>query len=399
MVKAAIICPNDTVRTQLQESLSDLADFSIIRAYGSYPTALELRHFIRAQEPDVLFVGLENLAKALLIVNDAVSDFPGLPIVAVNDKFDQDSLLRMMRAGARDCIFPPFNWKNLSEMLNLVDRLAQKKDPVAAPGGRGDFYCFLPAKPGVGCSTVAVNTTFSLARIWRGKLLLSDCDFSSGILRFLLKVTNQNSMRDAAENSGILDENLWPKLVTAFDNLDVIHAGALDPSFRVESAQILQVAELWRRLYDVVSIDLSGALERFSMDLMAEAKLIFLVSTPELASLHMAREKVRILGDADLGTRVRLVLNRSTKYMPIPLDQIPKLVGIPIHRSFTNDYRSVNNAITRGTPLRPDCELGEQFTELAASLSRRHEEVEKTGRKRLIELFGAGRVTRANANA
>ena len=102
MVKAAIICPNDTVRTQLQESLSDLADFSIIRAYPSYPTALELRHFIRAQEPDVLFVGLENLAKALLIVNDAVSDFPGLPIVAVNDKFDQDSLLRMMRAGARD---------------------------------------------------------------------------------------------------------------------------------------------------------------------------------------------------------------------------------------------------------------------------------------------------------
>ena len=398
MVKAAIIYPNDDVRTQLQKSLADLGDFAIIRAYSSYPTALELRHFVRAQAPDVLFVGLENFAKALQIVNDAATDFPGLPIVAVNDRFEQESLLRMMRAGARDCIFPPFTWKNLSEMLNLVESLAQKKNP-AAIGGSGEFYCFLPAKPGVGCSTVAVNTTFSLSKIVNGNVLLSDCDFSSGILRFLLKVTNQNSMRDAAENASILDEKLWPKLVTSFDNLDVIHAGALDPSFRIEPAQILQVAEVWRRLYTLISIDLSGALERFSLDLMAEARFIFLVSTPELASLHMAREKTRILEDCGLGERVRLILNRETKYMPIPLDQIPRLVGIPIYRSFVNDYRSVNNAITRGTPLRPDCELGKQFAELAASLRERHQGVEKTGRNRLMELFAVSKPTRANANA
>ena len=399
MVKAAIIYPNDEVRTQLQQSLADLGDFAIIRAYSSYPAALELKHFIRAQAPDVLFVGLENFARALQIVNDAATDFPGLPIVAVNDRFDQDSLLRMMRAGARDCIFPPFNWKNLSEMLSLVDRLAQKKSPAMLGGSSGEFYCFLPAKPGVGCSTVAVNTTFSLSRIVSGKVLLSDCDFSSGILRFLLKVTNQNSMRDAAENAAILDEKIWPKLVTPFDNLDVIHAGALDPAFRIEPSQVLQVAELWRRLYALVSIDLSGAFERFSLDLMADAKFIFLVTTPELASLHMAREKARILEDGGLGDRVRLILNRETKYMPIPLDQIPKLVGISIYRSFLNDYRSVSNAITKGTPVQPDSELGKQFTELAASLRQRQEGAEKTGRNRLMELFAVSKPTRANAGA
>ena len=46
------------------------------------------------------------------------------------------------------------------------------------------------------------------------RVLLSDFDLSSGMLRFMLKLTNEFSVPDAISRVGDMDENLWPQLVT-----------------------------------------------------------------------------------------------------------------------------------------------------------------------------------------
>ncbi len=49
---------------------------------------------------------------------------------------------------------------------------------------------------------------------------------------------------------------------------------------------------------------MSGNLERYSLEIMHESKRIFLVCTPEIPSLHLAREKYLYLKQLDLGDRV-----------------------------------------------------------------------------------------------
>jgi phosphoribosylformylglycinamidine synthase len=47
-------------------------------------------------------------------------------------------------------------------------------------------------------------------------------------------------------------------------------------------------------------VDLSGNLERYSIEIMQDCKRIMLVCTPEIPSLHLAREKINFLKTLDL---------------------------------------------------------------------------------------------------
>ena len=81
-----------------------------------------------------------------------------------------------------------------------------------------------------------------------------------------------------------MDENLWPQIVTKCGRLDVVHAGVLNPEIRIENIQIQHLLDYARRNYKVVCADLSGNLEKYSMEIMHESRKIFVVCTPE--SLH-----------------------------------------------------------------------------------------------------------------
>src|ERR1700737_3039997 len=128
-----------------------------------------------------------------------------------------------------------------------------------------------------------------------------------------------------------MDEALWPQMVTSIDKLDVLHAGKLNPDFRIEPTQIRHLMEFMRRNYTALCFDMSGNLERYSLEIMHESKRIFLVCTPEIPSLHLAREKYLYLKQLDLSDRVNIVLNRCQKRPLITPQQIKQLRGLPAH--------------------------------------------------------------------
>lgn len=230
------------------------------------------------------------------------------------------------------------------------------------------MFAFLPSKAGVGTSTVALNTAIALARTPNNHTLLSDFDLNSGMIRFMLKLENAYGVVDAAENALRMDESLWPQMVTSVDKLDILHAGKLNPDFRIEPTQIRHLMDFMRRNYQTLCFDLSGNLEKYSLEIMHEARKIFLVCTPEIPSLHLAREKYMYLKQLELQDRICVLLNRCQKRPIITPQQIEQLLGLPVHMTFPNDYQGVHRALTFGRSVDTSGELGKQFTQLANSL-------------------------------
>ena len=138
----------------------------------------------------------------------------------------------------------------------------------------------------------------------------------------------------------------WSRLWT---DLDVLHAGRINPNIRVETAQIRALVDFSRRNYQALCFDLSGNLERYSLEIMQEAKRVLLVCTPEIASLHQAREKLHFLKALDLDSRVSVVLNRCQKKPLFTHKQVEELLGLSVIKMFPNDYHGVNRAMTAGT--------------------------------------------------
>jgi len=272
-----------------------------------------------------------------------------------------------MRAGIREFLSPPFEHQSLLDALQRITDLISLNPPVFET--TDSVFAFLPAKAGSGATTIAVNTSLALSKMPDTNVLLADLDLNSGLVGFML-LLNQSpySIVDAAENALDLDENLWPKIVSTKDHLDVLPVGKLSPGFRIEATQIRNILNYARRHYSHIFVDLSGMMEKYSIEILHEAKRVYLVCTTELPSLHLCREKLAFLRSQDLSSRVSILLNRSQKRGQISLEEMEKLFGMPIHMTFPNDYAGVHQALTAGKHVNSTSPLGSRYRELAESM-------------------------------
>lgn len=366
MLRSIIISPDAELAERLEAAATLTGEVSVNRVLDRYPTAIDLVRTLRAHAPDILFLNFESLEKAQEVISFVEKQAEGVQIIAIHRRCDAAILRETMRLGVREFLSDPFERALLLESIGQVKALLQRKPPTHE--ATTQVFSFLPSKAGVGTSTLALNVSAALARRPKTRVLLSDFDLNSGMQRFLLNLRNEYSVIDAVEHSLHIDENLWPQLVTTLGQLDVLHAGRVNPNLRVEGTQIRNLVEFMRRNYNALCFDLSGNLEKYSIELMQESKRIMLVVTPEIPSLHLAREKLHFLRGFDLESRVVVVLNRCHKKPLFSKAQVEELLGLPVVQSFANDYNGVNKAMTAGTWIEPESDLGAQFSEFAQSL-------------------------------
>ncbi len=73
------------------------------------------------------------------------------------------------------------------------------------------------------------------------------------------------------------------------------------------------------------------------------------------------------------------------------MEQIPSVVGLPVHATFENGYDDVQKAIITGGKLPTDRPLGHQVANLAGSLARDGMSVSAPKKHRFLEVFALAR--------
>jgi pilus assembly protein CpaE len=384
MLRAAIICPDQNLGDQLEKILAEVGGVEIVRRLDHYPNSTELVRVIRATAPQIVFVSADAPERTAEVAVGTESFAPGTQVVGIHHSKDPQVMLDIMHAGIREFLAAPFERQPVYDALCRAADQLEKRPPSFEASER--LYVFLPSKPGAGASTLAVNTAMALARRPDMNVLLADLDLNSGMVGFMLKTENGYSVLDAVDNSGKLDESLWPQLVSSIDRLDVLHAGTLNPGTRIEPQQVRRLVEFARRNYKAICIDLSGNMEKYSIELMHEASRILLVCTPEIPSLHLARQKLNFLRSVDLEDRVSLLVNRAQRRGVIPIDEIEKLLGRKVLLTLPNDYNGVHRALTAGTCVQPSSDLGKSFEQLVKMLLDKKGPA-PAGKRRFVEYF------------
>jgi len=384
-LRSIIISPDHELGRRLTAALEATGQVEVDRTLDHYPTSLELVRTLRALATDVVFINFESLKQGLETVRFLEADGSLRQIVGFQNHIDTAVLRETMRAGVREFLTDPFEPRAVLESMESVKTLLKLRPAMAE--STNQIFSFLPSKAGVGASTIAVNVSGALARRPNTRVLLSDFDLSSGMLRFMLKLNNEFSVPDAISRVGDIDENLWPQLVTPVAGMDVLHAGRINPSYRIEPAQVANLLTYMRRTYQVLCFDLSGNLEKYSMELMQESKRILLVCTGEIPSLHLAREKLAFLRDMGLSGRVSIILNRMRKNPLFSQTQVEELLGQPVVRVFPNDYLAVNHAVEEGKLLDAGSELGQNFAQFAAQLMDQPEVKQAASKRKFLDFF------------
>jgi pilus assembly protein CpaE len=343
MLRSAIIASNNGLADVLASRLGEIGGTEVVRRLDHYPNATELPRMLRGIAPHLVFLSVENIPVAREVAAGIESFAPGTQIAAIHSVVDPQLLLEVMRAGIREFVAAPFDGQNLLEILKrAAEALSNKPSSMDTSD---QLYAFLPAKSGVGATTIAANVSAALARRPDQNVLLMDFDLSSSIVGFMLKLGCQHSIVHAAENSSRLDEKLWPQMVSSLGRLDVLKAGGLNPGYRIEPIQVRRILDYARRNYKIICADLSGNMEDYSLEVLQEATRIFLVVTPEIPSLHLACERLSFLRSMELDSNVGVLVTRAKTLGALPMVEIQRVLGRDLLGAFPNDYNGVHRAL------------------------------------------------------
>jgi len=367
MIRAAIVCPDQELAAQLQDTLAEFhTRIGVARVLHQYPNEAKLPAFLKATLPELIFLSAENVDDAVDVVQRIKTDAPGTAVVAISRECDGPSMLKVLRAGIKDYLSLPFEGKAMSEMLQRVETML-----ALGPGSHiqsAPIFAFLPAKAGAGSTTLAVNTSLTLARRPDTKTLLVDLDLNSGMVAYMLSIKPEYSVTDAAENAPDMDETIWSRIVTSVGNLDVLPSGS-KPDFRIHTSQVRRMLEFAQRNYSAICVDFSGMMERYSVESLQQMKQIFLVCTPEVPSVHLACAKLELLRSLELDDRISILVNRMDKRQGAgAVAKMEALFQKKVFLTAPNAYAEVQKALVDGKPVRPTSELGIHIAKLAQAM-------------------------------
>jgi pilus assembly protein CpaE len=149
--------------------------------------------------------------------------------------------------------------------------------------------------------------------------------------------------------------------------VDVLPGPALPSSEPADPSRLQSVLDFARTMYDWIVVDLPAVPHRTALIAMSQADRVFLISTAELASLHLARRAVRTLEQLGFASeRSQLVINRVDSRAKMTTGELAKLLRCSVYGAVPNDYFSLHRAVTLGGALSNTTALGCAIEDLAS---------------------------------
>ena len=213
-ISAAIVGFDAGNAPGFERALNRVSSIQISRRYPHYPEPEELQRFLRAMEPDLMFISSVTPRTMQQVAELVANVLPACQMILVDETGSTDTFRTAMRAGMRECLSAPFS---ADELQGIVERSIARRASLGGDrsGGTNALYSFFPAKAGIGASLLAWQTALAMPKDETRRTLLLDADLDAGMQQFVLRIQNPHSLVDAMERLEEMDEHFWPQLVTS----------------------------------------------------------------------------------------------------------------------------------------------------------------------------------------
>ena len=350
-----------------------------IKAGGPGLDPVVLDHYPRREElrdiggsPDrisAFFVDFTDERQAFRVLKDLRRVYPDVAAVVINGPRRLSKVIQAKRAGARAYVTDLHSLADLRELLVEVNLPEERQRPKT---GKGRLISFVPAQGGNGASTLALHVAASVGHRVKGQTLLLDFDLHTGTVAFQLGLKPERTLLWAMTQPDLSEETIRQTVATERD-LDVM-VGSVDIE-TIETEAFRRTAELFsllQREYRYVFVDHPAATFSSAVEVLERSDCIYLVCTPEITSLHLARRKLAHFGSYGIPIdKVRLLVNRASSWGRINTSRMEQIVGLPVDWVIENDYVSIRDAALEGGLVGSDSVLSGQFGHLALEIVSR----------------------------
>jgi Flp pilus assembly CpaE family ATPase len=336
---------------------------SFQKSLNRYPQAFELNKILNTYIPDLVFLDLSDWESALAAAADIRAAAPRAAIVGFGGGWGAGKEAQCEAAGITELLVSPVTVKTFEQG---VERAIHKMRGAV----QENLFVFLPAKAGSGSSTVALNVAGSLAAAPLGKkTLILDGDLHSGLISAALGIRHQYSVLDALENSASLDYSYWTKCVASRGALDLLLSDRSKRETLPSWTNYHHLLDFAASRYDQILADLPEVVNDATVEIVRRAKKVFVVCTPEPASLTLVPQRCRELERRGIEPgKIALLINRWHKGEP-GAKEVESRLNRHVSWVFGNDFRTVSLAARENTLVDPESKLGKSFADFARALT------------------------------
>jgi pilus assembly protein CpaE len=369
-ITVAMAVPDARLRRHILESLQKLS-IPVIEEECDTDRYDLLVASVERLRPGILILGMAGMPTDPALVLTRLSTLDKAPrIVAVSDTAEPEVILKAMRAGAAEFVYPPLPSQLFADAISRVfadcGRIAGEERSAGALIG------FVSAKGGCGATTLACHTASQLRLITKKEILMADLDLASGIAGSIMQTHARYSLEDALQNLHRMDLKLWKALVSASPSgVDVIPAPPDRPAVpRPVTGKMPQMLRFWRMHYDFTILDLGHGITQPLLEVLDMLDTLVLVATNEVLALRVAKQMIQSLAARDFGAnRLKLAINRMPRRVQVRLPELERVMGHSIYADIPNDYQRLNEAYSEPRLVDARSGLGIEIGKLAAKLA------------------------------
>jgi pilus assembly protein CpaE len=345
----ALIGPDEDSRRAVADAIHGCQGGEI-REYSSYLASLDDLPRLLDRHFDVIIIDLDSRPEYALELVENICAKGSATVMVYSAKADSESLVRCMRAGAREFLTLPLAESTVAEAMIRTSARRPATRPRKKASGR--LLAFLGAKGGDGVTTLACNFAVSLAQESGQSTLLIDLDLPLGDAALNLGVSAEYSAINALQNAARLDSSFLSKLLVKHaSGVSVLAAPGRFPRFDAPNEAIDKLLTVARQEFENVVVDMGSRLDLMGTAIFKEGSTVYLVIQSHIAGLRNSNRLISQYFSTDV-PKLEIVLNRyQSRSVGVAEDQITKALTRPAQWKIPNDYAAVRRMQHTAVPL------------------------------------------------
>jgi pilus assembly protein CpaE len=292
-VSIQVFCETSDLSAAVQASTSDRRMDKVHLKVQMGGGAAAVEAYRHSPTPNVIVLETVTNRNEIIEYLDSLSEVcdAGTKVVVIGHVNDVLLYRELMRRGVSEYLIAPVS---SVDFISSLSNLFMATD--AAPVGRS--IAVLGTRGGVGSSTIAHNLSYMIAKNINIETVIVDLDLAFGTAGLDFNQDPPQGIAEAVFAPDRIDANLVDRLLSrCTDFLSILSAPAmLDRVYDFNENSFDTVLEVLKATIPMIVLDVPHVWTAWSKRLVANSDEIFIVASPDLASLRNAKNMFDTFG-------------------------------------------------------------------------------------------------------
>lgn len=367
-----LILNTDVQTTELLELyLKESEDINISGTFSDIDQGYEA---VLNVNPSIVIVDISKKPDAALgVINKISAKNKKCKIIVIASTYSTSTIIKVMRAGAKDFLPKPVIKENL---LNSLSKIKEQIKGIEPENKKCRVITAFSNKGGIGKTTIATNLALELAKMTKEKVALVDLNLQLGDITTFLDIKPSFDVSYVIKNLSKTDDTFLLNSLERYKDTSMYVLADppyLEQSENITAEEIDILLDTLKQTFSYIVLDTSANFDVKTIAALDNSDLILFITTVNLPAIRNCQRCLDLF--ERLGyekDKTKIVINRYMENDEIKIEDVEDALNQKVYCKIPNNYFTIMSAINKGVPvseINADANVVESYRELAAIVS------------------------------